>query len=301
MASESSDLSVESQLQNFPLRSECTSLEEFQEKTKKCYEQYGLRLPTDFSEDEKKAIVEDCTVKLIDPKVLSKKYNTAVFAIRHFAYEKGLKLAPEDLSKYPDYPKKSADMSTEEYQNVLKKYWSARKKRLKRANKQKAKSEIKANPMKEADEISLPPPKTDIDIVLKEDFDMASDASNLSAITKIQNFPIRSQCMSSDEFHEKKKNYHEQHGLRILLGIKVKALNETGGIPLSPDLSKYPDFPLKKDNISIEEFEESVNKYLRDKKKGKEKKKEKERIKQQKKRKRREERNQMDMNTIMNY
>ena len=201
---------------NFPLRSECASLEEFQEKTKMCYEKYGLRLPTDFSEDEKKDIVEDCTVKLIDPKILSQKYNTAIFAIRHFVYEKGLKLAPEDLSKYPDFPKKSVDMSTEEYQDAMKKYWKARKKKSNRANKQKSKSEIKVD----AGGISLPPSKTDT--IPKENFDMAPDASNLSAITKIQNFPIRSQCMSADEFHEKKSNYHMQHGLRVLLGIVIQ-------------------------------------------------------------------------------
>ena len=103
------------------------------------------RLPDSFSEDEKRAIVEECTVNLIEPRVLSEKYNTTVFAIRHFVYEKGMKLPPEDLSRYPDFPKKSEEMSAEEYQDILKKYWKARKKRLHRENKKKEKTELRAN------------------------------------------------------------------------------------------------------------------------------------------------------------
>ena len=68
-----------------------------------------------------------------------------MFAIRHFVYEKGMKLPPEDLSRYPDFPKKSEEMSVEEYQDILKKYWKARKKRLHRENKKKEKTELRAN------------------------------------------------------------------------------------------------------------------------------------------------------------
>ena len=67
----------------------------------------------------------------------------------------------------------------------------------------------------------------------------------------------------------------------------------------------YPDFPLIKDNITIEEFEEIVNKFLRDKKERKERRREKERLKQLRKRKNRKERTEgksgMAYDTIMNY
>ena len=77
MASETSNLS-----DDIPKRSECKSQEEFQEKINKYYEQNGLRKQEDFSEDEKKSIIEKCTVKLIGPKVLSQQYKTSVFVIR---------------------------------------------------------------------------------------------------------------------------------------------------------------------------------------------------------------------------
>merc|ERR1712062_456612 len=110
----------------FPKRPHFASQEEFEEKTKEFYEELGLRSPLDFTEEEKNTIVEDCTVKFIDPKVLSEKYNTSVVAIRTFVHDKGMKLAPEDLSRYPDFPKKSDDMSPEQYQDAIKKYWKAR-------------------------------------------------------------------------------------------------------------------------------------------------------------------------------
>merc|ERR1712156_359186 len=273
---------------DFPKRADCGSLEEFQEKTKQCYEKLGLRLPDTFSEDEKRAIVEECTVKLIEPRVLSEKYNTTVFAIRHFVYEKGMKLPPEDLSRYPDFPKKSEEMSAEEYQDILKKYWKARKKRLHRENKKKEKTELRANDIRQFGHI----PKGDFD----ENTEM-----NLSAISKLMDFPVRSQCMSGEEYAEKSKNYYQQPGLRILLGIKVKALNAGGGEKLSADLTRYPDFPLKKDNMPIEEFEEAINNYLKDKKMVKKLKKQKEKLKQQLKKQRRQKRKNTDWNLVMNY
>merc|ERR1711874_505598 len=127
-----------------------------------------------------------------------------------------------------------------------------RKKRLQRANKQKAKSEIDADAVKEEKNgASVPPSKTDKGPFTKTpekgDVDLSSIATNMSAIANLQDFPQRSQCMSQEEYQEKSKNYYDQLGLRVILGIKVKALNEKGGLPLSPDLSRYPDFPLKKD------------------------------------------------------
>lgn len=126
----SSDAST--RLPDFPRRTDDMAEEEYQILIKKYYEENGLRLPEDFTEDEKKAIIEDNSVNLIGPKKLSQKYKTSIFAIRRFVQEKGLNLAPEDLSKFPDFPKKSADMSQEEFQEAINKYWKAKKQKKKR-------------------------------------------------------------------------------------------------------------------------------------------------------------------------
>ena len=44
----------------------------------------GVRCLKDFSEDEKKVIVDQCTKELLGPNVLSEKYNTIPLAIKHF-------------------------------------------------------------------------------------------------------------------------------------------------------------------------------------------------------------------------
>ena len=54
--------------------------------------------------------------------------------------------------------------------------------------------------------------------------DMASDASNLSAIAKLIDFPVRSQCMSQEEYQEKSKIYYQQPGLRVLLGMVIQGV-----------------------------------------------------------------------------
>merc|ERR1712109_362896 len=60
----------------------------------------------DFSEDEKKIIVEEYAQKLCGPKFLSKKYNTS---------------KKEIMSEKPE---KTDNMSQEEYQKVLKNYFN---------------------------------------------------------------------------------------------------------------------------------------------------------------------------------
>ena len=82
MASESSDLTAAIELPEFPRRAEFETLEEFQENAEKYYEENGLRPPEDFSEEEKKSIVEECTVELYSPTMLAEKYNVNVTAIR---------------------------------------------------------------------------------------------------------------------------------------------------------------------------------------------------------------------------
>merc|ERR1711935_570921 len=108
---------------DYPKRTEDMSIWEFQDEIKKYFQLKDLKHTDDFSDDEKNAIIEDCTVKMIGPKALSKKHNTMVYVIRAFVSSKGLKATPDDLSKFPDYPKRSADMSQQKYQAILKKYF----------------------------------------------------------------------------------------------------------------------------------------------------------------------------------
>jgi len=130
----SNDDASTSKLPDFPRKTENMTEEEYQVLIKKHYEENGLRLPEDFTEDEKKSIIEDNCVNLIGPKRLSQKYKTSIFAIRKFVWqEKGLNLAPEDLSKFPDFPRKSGNMSRGEYQEIVNKYWKHKKQVKKRS------------------------------------------------------------------------------------------------------------------------------------------------------------------------
>ena len=71
---------------------------------KKHYEENGLRLPEDFTEDEKKSIIEDNCVNLIGPKRLSQKYKTSIFAIRKFVWQEKAKITQllDYIVKYAD-------------------------------------------------------------------------------------------------------------------------------------------------------------------------------------------------------
>ena len=68
----------------------------------------------EFTDEEKKAIVEKCTINLIGPRRLSKKYKTMTYVVRRIVEDAGLKCTPDDLPD--DYPKKSEDQTNEEYQ-----------------------------------------------------------------------------------------------------------------------------------------------------------------------------------------
>merc|ERR1712156_761686 len=96
---------------------------------------------------EKEAIVEDCIIHFIDLKVLSQKYNTMTCIIKSFIQEAGLRLprvtTPDDLLKYPDYPKKSDEMSKEEYYKIITKFWNT-KRRQNFKEKKKAARELRA-------------------------------------------------------------------------------------------------------------------------------------------------------------
>merc|ERR1712096_401974 len=87
---------------------------------KNCKEQ-GVKCIDEFTEEEKKEIVDECTDKLIGATVLGEKYNTLPPVIRYFVRIAGLTATPDDLSQFPDYPKKSENMSKEEFQENIQK------------------------------------------------------------------------------------------------------------------------------------------------------------------------------------
>merc|ERR1711874_590455 len=88
----------------------------------------------------------DITENMMGPTKLCEKYSTMAFVIRQFADVNELQVAPEDLSKYPDFPKRLDDMSTDEYQEIIKRYYKTRKNKIQRKNRQKKKAtELNSN------------------------------------------------------------------------------------------------------------------------------------------------------------
>ena len=70
-------------------------------------------------------------MKLIGPSVLSEKYKTTAHVIRQFILAAGWSVTPNDLSKFPDFPQKSEDMSQEQYQEIINEYWIEKSKERK--------------------------------------------------------------------------------------------------------------------------------------------------------------------------
>ena len=54
------------------------------ESINKICKQQGIRRLEEFSEDQRKVIVDECTKELLGPNVLSEKYNTIPLVIKHF-------------------------------------------------------------------------------------------------------------------------------------------------------------------------------------------------------------------------
>ena len=44
----------------------------------------------------------------------------------YFVRINGLTVTPDDLSEFPDFPKKSENMSKEEFQTEIQRYWEAK-------------------------------------------------------------------------------------------------------------------------------------------------------------------------------
>jgi len=112
---------------DYPVRTAEMTKEDHQEELKKFFKLKGLRHGSDFSDDEKNAVIEECTVHLIGPTELSKKYNTLVTVISTIVRDAKLSVTPDDMSKHPDFPKKYENMTQDEYQLVIKKYWKNKK------------------------------------------------------------------------------------------------------------------------------------------------------------------------------
>ena len=126
---------------DYPRKSDYSSTEDFEEALKTFYKDKGLKHFDEFSEDEKKEIVEECLINLVGPKMLSQKYNTLSHDITHIVHSLGYSITPDDLSKHPDYPKKTDDISLEDYKGILRKYWRDKAKKG-RGRKQLSESEV---------------------------------------------------------------------------------------------------------------------------------------------------------------
>ena len=122
-----------------PEKTDNMSQEEYQKVLKNYFNQNNLKHRDDFSVEEKKEIVRECTVNLIGPKKLSEKYKTIASVIARIVKKAGFPITPDFLSKYPDLPKKSEDMSDEEFQKVMKKYWNEQKKKKHKEKREKVK------------------------------------------------------------------------------------------------------------------------------------------------------------------
>merc|ERR1711874_534254 len=139
---------------DYPKRNKDISEEDFQEAMNAFFKDKGLKHNSDFSDDEKKAIIEECCVDLIGPTTLSKKYNTLVTVVSCFVRDAGLSVTPDDLSKYPDFPKKSANMTQEAYYIVIKKYWKNRKNKREAERKKEKKKKRKHRAIQEKKRVS---------------------------------------------------------------------------------------------------------------------------------------------------
>ena len=195
---------VKDEYPDCPQKSEVMSFENFHEAVKEYLKIKGLKDHADFSDVDKEAIVEDCIIHFIDLKVLSQKYNTMTCIIKSFVQEAGLRLprvtTPDDLLKYPDYPKKSDEMSKEEYYKIIKKYWNT-KRREKYNEKKQAARELKVQEILET--------------------------MNPEDLTDHPNFPEYSEGTTDLVYAEKIENYWQN---RKKLELKKRKL-----MPVQPD------------------------------------------------------------------
>merc|ERR1712109_203878 len=226
----------------------------------------------DFSEDEKKIIVEECAQKLCGPKFLSKKHNTSKNVINIFVREAGLPHIPDDLSSYPNFPRNSEDVSQDEFMIVIKKYWENEKK-TKKLEKQKKRDIMLEKPEK-------------TDNMSQEEYQKV-----------LKNYFNQNNLKHRDDFSVEEKKEIVRECTVNLIGPKklsekyktipsvIARIVKKAGFPITPDfLSKYPDLPKKSEDMSDEEFQKVMKKYWNEQKKKKHKEK-REKVKQREEKK----------------
>ena len=112
---------------DFPRKSKNTTEKEYDKKVEKYYEKHDLKQMKDFSEDEKNAVIEDGTLKLMGPKKLSEKYKSSIWVVKNIIQKAGFPSTPDELSRFPDFPVRTQSMSDGDFQETVKKYWKNKK------------------------------------------------------------------------------------------------------------------------------------------------------------------------------
>merc|ERR1712083_58018 len=215
----------------------------------------------DFSDDEKKSVIEEISQKPCDINTLSKNYETSKKVIIQIVREAGFPRIPDDLSKHPDFPKKSDKMSNEDYKIAMKKYWELRK--------------FAKYPdfPKQSDDMS------------DEEYKKVIREFYKAQKTKTDK-PQKTEGMSNEEYYEAVKKYFNSKGLKHfsdfnedelksivkectidLIGPKklsqkyktaphfITRIVRKAGFSITPDhLGKYSDIPKNSDDMSDEEY-----------------------------------------------
>ena len=227
---------------DYPKKLDFPSTEDYNKAVKNFFEVKGFKHIDNFSEDEKKEIVEDCVMNLIGPKTLCQKHNTLTHVICTFVREKGYQVPPEDLSNHPDFPKKSDDVSDEDYKAILKKYWKDRRK-----GKRKAENELKAEYF--------------LENMIPDD------------LTDHPNFPEYLDGCTDEEYAEKVKKYwinRRKSAIKKLKSIQIEidsAPSDLSGSPNSSSknmysASSYTHYPKKLEFSSLENFNKAVKTFF---------------------------------------
>merc|ERR1711874_855928 len=223
------------------------------------------------------------------------KHNTMACIIWSFVREEGfVQVTPDDLSEYPDYPRKPDDMSKEDYYAILKQYWNKKKVEIYN-RKRKAARELKAQDILEK---MMPE-----DLTGHPNFPEYLDGVTLADYAhKVEIYWIKrrkeqepKKLKMNDFSEEEQKNIFDEcmkKSRRMTLekvAIKhstiVRVINEiiskqqkdhTNPVPTSglnaktktvhswwtfyeKVKDKYPDYPKRNKDISEEDFQEAMN------------------------------------------
>lgn len=120
----------------------------------------------------------------------------------------GFPITPDNLGSYPFLPKKTDDISDEEYQAEMKKYWNDQKKKKNKQRKEKKQaSKAKKIENKPSPDIQ----EKTINISKKENSKYPTFAPrNPNLLETLKNYPDYPQCidgMSKKDYHQAVKKY----------------------------------------------------------------------------------------------